>query len=40
MDEKRRGYIRGDSGVYTLDGTNTFTLMKHKLIKHARVKSL
>ena len=32
--ERRRGYIRGGSRVYTLNGANTYTLMKHKLIRH------
>jgi len=30
VHERRRGYIRGGSRVYTLHGANTFTLMKHK----------
>jgi len=30
----RRGYIHGGSREYTLDGANTFTLMKHKLLRH------
>jgi len=29
-----KGSIRGSSRVYTLNGANTFTLLKHKLIRH------
>jgi len=28
------GYIHGSNREYTLDGANTFTLMKHKLLRH------
>jgi len=30
LQERKRGCIRGGSRKYTLDGANTFTLMKHK----------
>jgi len=34
IHEERRGYIHGSSREYTLDGANTFTVMKHKLLRH------
>jgi len=34
IDEGRRGYIDGGSKEYAHDGTNTFTLMKHKFLRH------
>jgi len=34
IHEGRRGYQHGGSREYTLDGANTFTLMKHKLLRH------
>ena len=34
MHEKNRAYIRGDGREYTPHGANTFTLMKHKRIRH------
>jgi len=32
--KKNREYIRGDSREYKPHGANTFTLMKHKRIRH------
>jgi len=34
MHEKIRAYMRGDSREYTAHGAKTFTLMKHKSIRH------
>ena len=34
LHERRRRYVRGGSREYTLDGANTCTLMKHKLVSH------
>jgi len=31
---KKRIHIHGGSREYTLDGANTFTLMKHNLLRH------
>jgi len=34
IHEGRRGYIHRGSREYTFDGANTFTLMKHKLLRY------